>query len=60
MHVIPSQALLAEVRTRENTNHDWPCSELSGKTVIFVLTWPFIAHGIIKAVTHTTNKLKIL
>ena len=51
---------MAKVRTRGTTNYGWPCSELSGKTVIFVLTWPFIAHGIVKAVTHTTNKLKIL
>ena len=34
----------------------WPGQELSGKTVMFMVTWPFVAHGIISVLSSMRKK----
>eukprot|EP00095_Tigriopus_kingsejongensis_P006572 maker-scaffold807_size94382-snap-gene-0.20 protein:Tk06572 transcript:maker-scaffold807_size94382-snap-gene-0.20-mRNA-1 annotation:"acyl- -binding domain-containing protein 5-like isoform x1" len=39
---------------RDSKSH-WPCQELSKSTMFFVITWPFVAHGLI-SMAHSFRK----
>lgn len=49
-----NETVLIEQRSRSKES-SWPCQDLSKPTLMFVVTWPFLAHGLI-SLAHSWRK----